>query len=211
MILWIVKHFLSARIKGKISLFFFRFVFSSLCVSLTLEGRNAQSLCFPIDAISFSSLASSLYPTSNAELDDAQDNAERKLIASHFPFIKTIIKPYLHQCLNAQHIAILLQSLNQSALKEGYVTTRFGIAEQDLRSGILEIHAQLGKIGKIEYQHNGTMLFFQKDFDIKQGDIRNLKKLEQGIANLTRIKSLDTTMQILPAYSEDMSDIYDCS
>ncbi len=153
--------------------------------------------CFPIDSINFSSLESYLYHT----------NSEEQLIYKTFPFIHTLTKPYLHQCLNATDIATLLKSLNDAAIRKGYITTRFGIGEQDLTTKNLDIRVQLGKIGEIDYQNNGYMFFFKKDFALKEGDILNLKNLERGVANLTRIQHLDTTMQILPAYSENVSNI----
>ncbi|RDU65380.1 hypothetical protein CQA53_06295 [Helicobacter didelphidarum] len=156
-----------------------------------------QKVCFPIDTISFSSLNSYLYHT-----DD-----ERDIIAKTFPFTQRLATNYLDQCLSVKDIASLLQSLNETALRNGYITTRFGIGEQDLNSGELQIRTQIGRIGEIDYQSNGHAFFFKKDFALKSGDILNLKKLEQGVSNLTRIKSLDTTMQILPAYSEDLSNI----
>lgn len=73
--------------------------------------------CFPIHTISFASLDSYLYHT----------DEEVELIYFTFPFISTQIQPYLNQCMNAQDITTLLKSLNDSVIKKGYLTTRFGI------------------------------------------------------------------------------------
>ncbi len=165
--------------------------------NLFIYADDNESLCFYIDKISFSSLNSYLYKNDN----------EIELINKHYPFVYKLSKYYTNKCLYSKDIVLLLKSLNEHAIRNGYITTRFGIGGQDLNEQELEVHVQIGKVGNIDYQSNKNMLFFDKDFDIKEGDVLNLKKLEQGISNLNRISSLNTNMQILPSYSEDSSDI----
>lgn len=171
-------------------------LFFATCGAFMYADDN-KPLCFPIDRISFYSLNSYLY-NSDSEID---------LINKHYTFIYKLSKPYINKCLDSKGIVSLLSILNENAIKKGYITTRFGIGEQDLSSRELEVRVQIGKVGNIDYQSNKNIRFFNKDFDIKEGDILNLKKLEQGISNLNRISSLNTKMQILPSYSEDSSDI----
>ncbi|STQ86733.1 ShlB/FhaC/HecB family hemolysin secretion/activation protein [Helicobacter muridarum] len=201
------KRFVSSRNTNKILLSICIptfFINAFLAPSIASQGK--ETLCFPIHKIYFSSISSYLYPTTKLQSDETIDD-DNGFITKQFPFTKTIIKPYLNQCLNGQDIVSLLQNLNETAIKNGYITTHFGIGEQDLSLGELEVRTQIGKIGDIDYQSNGNMLFFKKDFAIKHGDILNLKKLEQGVSNLTKIKHIDTNMKILPTYSDDMSDV----
>ncbi|UOO82473.1 ShlB/FhaC/HecB family hemolysin secretion/activation protein [Uruburuella testudinis] len=108
-----------------------------------------------------------------------------------------------------------LQTLAQNiAISQGFITTRVYIAPQDLNAGRLTFTVQPGRTGNIRYEenngrpeHSGRISAFANKFPNAQGDILNLRDLEQGLENLRRLPSVAADIRIEPGEQEGRSDI----
>ncbi|STP11916.1 TpsB transporter [Helicobacter mustelae] len=158
-----------------------------------LGEAQAKDLCFLVKEITLSPLENTL--------------ENQKAFKKYFGFGEKIAKAYTNQCLNEKSINKLLQELNEKTIKKGFLTSKFGILPQDLKSQRLEIKLDIGRIHQITYNHNNLFFSFKKDFDIKEGDVLDLQKLQAGMANLKKMTHIDATMKILPSDQKNASDI----
>lgn len=164
------------------------------CMSFFVQA-DTNKVCFVIDEIIF-------VPT-QADTDKPQK------LPKEFSFAHKIAKSYLHQCLYLDTINTLLASLNNTAIKKGFITSKFGIAPQDLSGAKLIIQVEIGRIHNITYNSNNFFLSFAKDFSIKQNDVLNLTHLQSSISNLKKMRYVDTTMKITPSKANHSDIIID--
>lgn len=120
-----------------------------------------------------------------------------------FDFLNPILEKYNHTCIQQDHLTALLKELQLEAVKQGYVTTFFALAPQDLKSGELIIALESSVVGKIN--HNSLIAFWGKDFGINEGDILNIQPLERGIYYYKRLRTLTPKflLQSLPSQKEE--------
>ncbi|NBI41956.1 ShlB/FhaC/HecB family hemolysin secretion/activation protein [[Haemophilus] felis] len=118
------------------------------------------------------------------------------------------------QCLGAASINHLMGLIQNAIIEKGYITTRILAAPQDLSSGRLEFFVLIGKVSRIQIDKTNlsqTYAFriaaFQNEFPISNGDILNLKDIEQGLENLQRLPTVASRIQILPTAKPDENDI----
>lgn len=144
----------------------------------------------------------SCFPISTIEFIPSKDSLkviEKEKIFDELTFLNSYISSFTHSCLSASEISHLIEELNKTAIKEGYITTKFGLIPQDLKSGVLKIGIEVGIIDELEFRDNSTLMFFSKDFAIKKGDILNNKEIEFGLSNIRRNKYLDPKVIITPS------------
>lgn len=117
-------------------------------------------------------------------------------------------------CLGAQGINRIMVSTQNILIGKGYITTRILAAPQDLNSGTLILTVAPGRISKLYVQGSenssntaGRIANFQNEFPISNGQILNLRDLEQGLENLKRIPTAEADIQIIPAEQPNESDI----
>ena len=58
---------------------------------------------------------------------------------------------------------------------------------------------KFGRLHKIIYSKNSAVIPWKNAFPIKEGDILNIRRLEQGLEQMKRVSSLDVSMKLLPA------------
>jgi hemolysin activation/secretion protein len=105
--------------------------------------------------------------------------------------------PALGRCLGAQGIAIVMQRVQQTILARGYVTTRVLAEPQDLRNGKLVLTLVPGRVRQLRLaddSHPRAQL--GNAMPVDEGDLLNLRALEQGLENLKRLPTADAEMQI---------------
>lgn len=147
--------------------------------------------CFIIDYI-----ALSLPPPSTSIL--------RQKVSKEFAFLQPILTSYQHKCLNTNDIATLLNALRIKAIKKGYATTSFALTPQNLNSKKLLITLQTSTICDIIIDKPKYARFLRKDYPIKIGDFVNIAKIEQGLHNYKRLRSISPTIALQP-YLADFS------
>ena len=58
---------------------------------------------------------------------------------------------------------------------------------------------KFGRLHKIIYSKDSALIPWKNAFPIKEGDILNIRRLEQGLEQMKRVSSLDVSMKLLPA------------
>lgn len=117
-------------------------------------------------------------------------------------------------CLDSQGINRMMALAQNAVIGRGYTTTRILAAPQDLNSGILELTVLPGRIRSLHIDrshdddtHAGRIAAFQNEFPAKDGDILNLRDLEQGLENLKRLPTVEADIRIRPSERPSESDV----
>ena len=58
---------------------------------------------------------------------------------------------------------------------------------------------KFGRLHKIIYGKDSAVILWKNAFPIKEGDILNIRHLEQGLEQMKRVSSSDVSMKLLPA------------
>ena len=111
-----------------------------------------------------------------------------------------ITTPFIDSCLSVKDLEQLLQLFNDRFRDDGYITSRAYLPQQDLSDGKLIIAILEGKVESLTLGENGSreqrQLFFA--FPNREGDILNLRDVEQGLDQINRLASNNAKMQIEP-------------
>lgn len=124
-----------------------------------------------------------------------------------FLFLYEKVADYEHREMNLATINEVARSLNQMLLDRGYATSRVIIPEQKLEHGMLSLVVQPGRIHKFIYSKDSYDITWRTAFPCREGDILNVRQLEQGIEQMQGVSSQTVSMRLLPAAKAGMSDI----
>lgn len=86
------------------------------------------------------------------------------------------------------------------------------VEPQDLRSGMLVLTVIPGKVGRIQLQDQSAIPFATRGtlwfaMPMAQGDILNIRNIEQGLENLKRVPSADANMELVPTDAVGETDV----
>ena len=116
--------------------------------------------------------------------------------------------------LGAQSINLLMKAAQNELIDRGYTTTRILAQPQDLSKGTLTLTVVPGRIrhiqvdqSKAEQTHADRAILFNA-LPFKEGDILNLRDIEQGLENLKRVPTVEADIQIAPGQAPNESDIH---
>lgn len=108
--------------------------------------------------------------------------------------------PAIGRCIGAQGINALMSRVQNAIIARGFVTSRVLAAPQDLNSGLLQLTVIPGKVSNVRFAEGVTVRATKWNaVPIQQGDILNLRDIEQGLENLKRIPTAEVDIQIEPA------------
>ena len=116
----------------------------------------------------------------------------------------TLKAPYLNTCMGLSHINSLIRVISQWYLSEGYITSRAFLPEQDLASGILTLGILEGRVESIAIDGKPDPMTLTL-FPNLAGEILNLRDLEQGVDQLSRLRSLSYRLDIQPGRQAGLS------
>lgn len=160
----------------------------------TLTLSNHESPCYPIHQITL--------------IDYSPDNS---LTTSQFQWAFEKAAKSLHltlpHCFGGEGLAVLMKQIQNEIIGKGYVTTRVVTSEQDLRGGKLVLTVIPGKIRNTLVVDSGKVPRFTKlhaltGFTFAEGDILNVRDIEQSLENLKRVPTAEANIEILPSSSE---------
>ena len=183
--------------------------------SVLLESERVQSLGFPKNE-------TQCFPINQLVLTDYQ--AEESSSASSLKLIQpsrfswALKSVYagrdfaLPACIGSEGINVLLRRIQNRLIDLGYVTTRVVVEPQDLRSGMLVLTVIPGKVGRIQLQDQSAIPFATRGtlwfaMPMAQGDILNIRNIEQGLENLKRVPSADANMELVPTDAVGETDV----
>lgn len=123
-----------------------------------------------------------------------------------FNFILQAIKKHPQQiigkCVGTKSLRNLVNFAQNELIKKGFITSQITVNSQDLNQGSLRIGIQAGRLHKILVKNGHISLWQLKTaLPLQEGDILNLKQLDQGLENLKRV--FDVDIQIIPAVESE--------
>ncbi|EGC99948.1 outer membrane hemolysin activator protein [Burkholderia sp. TJI49] len=124
-----------------------------------------------------------------------------------FAFAREWLAHYAGQCIGKQGLDVLVKGLSQAILARGYVTTRVLLPEQDLSTGTLKFSLIPGVIRHVRFADEKLRGAWKTAFPTGDGELLNLRDLEQGLEQMKRVSSQDVSMQIVPADVPGESDV----
>ncbi|WP_085489089.1 ShlB/FhaC/HecB family hemolysin secretion/activation protein [Paraburkholderia susongensis] len=139
--------------------------------------------------------------------DPVRAQGASALPLDRFAFVREWLDHYRGQCVGKQGIDTLTKSLQQQILGRGYITTRVLLPEQDLSTGTLKFALVPGVINQIRFSDPATRGTWKSAFPTRDGDVLNLRDLEQGLEQMKRVASQDVSMQIVPTSIPGESDV----
>ena len=124
-----------------------------------------------------------------------------------FAFARTWLDHYQGQCIGHQGLDVLTKGLQREILGRGYITTRVSLPTQDLSTGTLKFTLVPGTIRHLKFEDAATRGTLKTAFPARDGDLLNLRDLEQGLEQMKRVPNQDATMQIVPGDTPGESDV----
>ena len=124
-----------------------------------------------------------------------------------FRFLERIARPYKNKELSLSDINKLINTMNQSLMARGFSTSRIVVPEQNLSSGELRLVLQIGYIGTVRFAEGSDALYWKNLFPFHEGDILNVRDIEQGIEQAKRLPSQDISVQLLPSEQPQRTDV----
>jgi hemolysin activation/secretion protein len=135
----------------------------------------------------------------------------RRLGASTLPqdrfrFAQDYLEMFSGRCIGRGGVNFIVKNLTDRIIGKGYTTTRLGIPQQDMSTGMLRLTLIPGIIHEIRYADAAAAGRFNA-FPDKAGDLLNLRGIEQALEQMKRPASQDVDLQIVPAGTLGESDV----
>ncbi|KRP70597.1 MULTISPECIES: ShlB/FhaC/HecB family hemolysin secretion/activation protein [Pseudomonas] len=121
----------------------------------------------------------------------------------------SLIKPYTGQCLGVPQLNQVLKVITDRYLAKGLVTSRAYLLQQDLSSGNLKIQVVEGRLESLKGAEGSGITDRQltMSFPGKQGELLNLREIEQMVDQLNRLPSNQAQMELAPGKAVGGSDV----
>lgn len=108
------------------------------------------------------------------------------------------------RCLGSKGVNAVLVKAQNEVIAHGYITTRIVAMPQDLRSGHLTLTVITGRVRRIRLASDadprGT---YRNALPVAEGDILDLRAIEQGLENFKRLPTVQADIQITPSKGKD--------
>ncbi|WP_225032212.1 ShlB/FhaC/HecB family hemolysin secretion/activation protein [Paraburkholderia sp. XV] len=139
--------------------------------------------------------------------DIARKHGASNLPLDPFWFAREWLDHYRGECIGKSGLDILTKGLQQTILSRGYVTTRVLLLEQDLSTGTLKVALVPGVVRHLRFADPEMRGTWKSAFPARDGDLLNLRDLEQGLEQMKRVATQDVDMKIEPTDAPGESDI----
>jgi hemolysin activation/secretion protein len=96
--------------------------------------------------------------------------------------------------------------VQEALVEQCYITSHVHVPEQDLKNGELVLHINEGRLARIEAESKDTPLP-RAVWAVREGDVLNLRDIEQSSDNLQRLPSLQSKIQIEPGDKPGTSNL----
>lgn len=184
--------------------------------SVLLESERVQSLGFPKNESQCFPINQLVLTDYQAEEENSSTSSLKLIQPSRFSWaLKSVYTGHdfaMPACIGSEGINVLLRRIQNRLIDLGYVTTRVVVEPQDLRSGMLVLTVIPGKVGRIQLQDQSAIPFATRGtlwfaMPMAQGDILNIRNIEQGLENLKRVPSADANMELVPTDAVGETDV----
>ncbi|QPB43235.1 ShlB/FhaC/HecB family hemolysin secretion/activation protein [Rodentibacter haemolyticus] len=107
-------------------------------------------------------------------------------------------------CFGSEGLGLLMKQVQNNIIEKGYITTRVVAGEQDLTKGIFSLTVIPGRVRHTIVADASYIPWFSKltaktATTFGQGDLLNVRDIEQSLENLKRVPTADANIEILPA------------
>jgi len=107
------------------------------------------------------------------------------------------------RCLGVQGINVVITRVQNEVIKNGFVTTRILALPQDLKSGELVLVVIPGRILNIRFESEAPQRLLSSAIPTNEGEILNLRDLEQALENFKRVPTAEADFQIQPSTNDN--------
>lgn len=118
--------------------------------------------------------------------------------------LRKIKNNIVKKCLGVNGIKKVAVLLQDYFISSGYITTRVEIPSQDLLTKKLNLTIIPGRIAEIIIADDDVRKWM---LPFSEGDILNIRDVEQGLENIQRTPEVDVKINIMPGVDEGMSKI----
>lgn len=126
----------------------------------------------------------------------------------HWLPLQRIADQAVDNCLGAGGINLLMTTLQNRLIDHGYVTTRVVAPQQDLTRGNLALAIVPGNVRNVLLTpQSGHYVSLYSAFPAREGNLLDLRDIEQGLENLQRVPTVQASMEIVPGDKPGESDI----
>ena len=124
-----------------------------------------------------------------------------------FYFLRHIARDYERRELSLKDINEAVGKMNHELMQRGFSTSRVVIPEQNLSEGTLRLVLQIGRIHAVRFAEDSDTLYTYNLFPFREGDVLNVRDIEQGIEQAKRLPSQDISVQLLPSDQPQRTDV----
>lgn len=118
-----------------------------------------------------------------------------------------IVAPFLGQCVGLKEIRELMREITNRYVAMGLVTTRVYIPQQDMGSGLLKLMVLEGRVGQVRLSDEQAAVNLATAFPGLQGEVLNIRDIEQGLDQINRLGSNSATMELQPSEQPGLTNI----
>lgn len=122
---------------------------------------------------------------------------------------KRLTQPYLGQCLGVSQLNELLKVITNLYIEKGLVTSRAYLPQQDLSKGHLQVLVIEGHLEKLKSDAGSSLTDRElaMAFPGREGQLVNLREIEQMVDQLNRLPSNQAQMELTPGQAVGGSDV----
>lgn len=131
-----------------------------------------------------------------------------------FQWLTNNLESFTTTCLGVKSVQALQLNLNNRLLAAGYATSRVSLPNQKMSSGELKLDLHVGYIDSFRLEDSKELDWFTMPWatwrnavPISEGDILNIRDLDQGLEQLKRLPSQEVEIVIEPADQENSSTL----
>jgi hemolysin activation/secretion protein len=124
-----------------------------------------------------------------------------------FAFAQRYLDRYVGKCVGHDGVNTMVRRVSDLIIDRGFVTTRIGLAPQDLSTGTLRLTLVPGTIRAVRFADGSPVGSWQTALPARPGDLLNLRDIEQGLEQFKRVPSQDVNIDIAPGEQPGESDL----
>jgi hemolysin activation/secretion protein len=111
----------------------------------------------------------------------------------------SLVAQYQGGCISASDIQALMGAVTKHYVERGFITTRAYLPEQDLRSGVLRLLVQEGRIEKIQVRGDDAgRINLAWALSAREGDLLNIRDLEQAVDQINSARGNKVKLDLVP-------------
>lgn len=112
------------------------------------------------------------------------------------------------RCLGGKGINLLMSTMQNRLVDHGWITTRVLAPTQDLKSGTLKLAIVPGYVRHVRLtDESDDYIQLYSAFPAHEGNLLDLRDIEQGLENLQRLPTVEASMEIVPGEQPGESDV----